>query len=81
MSSNNNGPSIIKDDQGHGHVTDAILDRFIEIQSQIEVYEHNGVFDGLKIVEEEFEALEKSKRQAEINNKVLTEQTKKVSIN
>ena len=58
-------------------INDAILDRFIQIQSQIEVYERNGIFDGLKIVEEEFESLEKAKRQAEINNKVLTEQTKK----
>lgn len=58
-------------------ITDAVLDRFIEIQSQTDVYERQGIFEGLKLAEEEFEQLEKSKRQAEINHKVLEEQTKK----
>lgn len=58
-------------------VNDAVLNRFIEIQSQIETYEKKGIFDGLKLVEEEFETVGKNKRQAEINHKVLTEQTKK----
>ena len=58
-------------------LTDQTLKRFIEIQSQIDGYERSGVFDGLKMAEEEFENLEKNKRQAEINHKVLTEQTKK----
>ena len=56
---------------------DQTLNRFIEIQSLIDTFEKKGVFDGLRMAEEEFEALEKSKRQAEINQKVLTEQTKK----
>ena len=58
-------------------LTDQTLKRFIEIQAQIDGYERSGVFDGLKMAEEEFENLEKNKRQAEINHKVLTEQTKK----
>lgn len=58
-------------------INDKTLNRFIEIQSQIENYERQGVFDGLRLVEEELERLEKSKRQAEINHKVLEEQTKK----
>ena len=56
---------------------DQTLNRFLEIQSLIDVFEKKGVFDGLRIAEEEYEAMEKSKRQAEINHKVLTEQTKK----
>lgn len=62
---------------GSEKVNDSVLDEFIAIQSQIEQFEKQGIFDGLKLVEEEFETVEKSKRQAEINNKVLTEQTKK----
>lgn len=58
-------------------INDQTLSRFIEIQAQIENYERQGVFDGLRLVEEDFERLEKSKRQAEINHKVLEEQTKK----
>ncbi|CAF0828677.1 unnamed protein product [Brachionus calyciflorus] len=58
-------------------INDSVLNRFIEIQGEIEKYESKGVFDGLKIAEEEFETLDKNKRQAEINHKVLTEQTKK----
>jgi hypothetical protein len=58
-------------------INDSILNRFIEIQTHTEEYERKGIFEGLKIAEEEFEALEKSKRQAEINHKVLLEQTKK----
>lgn len=58
-------------------IDDNILARFIEIQAEIEKHDADGVFQGLKIAEEEFEALEKSKRQAEINHKVLTEQTNK----
>lgn len=58
-------------------INDGTLNRFIEIQAQIESYERQGVFDGLRLVEEDFERLEKSKRQAEINHKVLEEQTKK----
>lgn len=58
-------------------INDQVLSRFIEIQAQIEDYERQGVFDGLRLVEEDFERLEKSKRQAEINHKVLEEQTKK----
>ena len=58
-------------------LTDDTLKRFVEIQAQIDGYERSGVFDGLKVAEEEFETLEKNKRQAEINHKVLTEQTKK----
>ena len=56
---------------------DQTLKRFLEIQSLIDAFEKKGVFDGLRIAEEEFEAMDKSKRQAEINHKVLTEQTKK----
>jgi hypothetical protein len=56
---------------------DQTLNRFLEIQSLIDAFEKKGVFDGLRIAEEEYEAMEKSKRQAEINHKVLTEQTKK----
>lgn len=58
-------------------INDNVLNRFIEIQAQIENYERMGVFDGLKLVEEEFEVVEKSKRQSEINHRVLTEQSKK----
>lgn len=58
-------------------INDQTLSRFIEIQAQIENYERQGVFDGLRLVEDDFERLEKSKRQAEINHKVLEEQTKK----
>ena len=58
-------------------INDKTLNRFIEIQSEIENYESAGVFDGLRLVEEDFERLEKSKRQAEINHKVLAEQTEK----
>ena len=58
-------------------INDTMLNRFIEIATKTEDYERQGIFEGLKIAEEEFEALEKSKRQAEINHKVLTEQTKK----
>jgi hypothetical protein len=58
-------------------LNDTTLNRFIEIQTQIEKFEQQGIFDGLRLVEEEFERLEKSKRQAEINHKVLEEQTKK----
>lgn len=72
MSANRNG-SIVKNQP----INDFVLNRFIEIQAEIEEYERKGVFDGLRIAEEEFEALEKMNRQAEIKNKVLTEQTKK----
>ncbi|RNA02600.1 E3 ubiquitin- ligase BRE1-like 2-like [Brachionus plicatilis] len=58
-------------------IDDNVLDRFIEIQAEIEKHDANGVFQGLKMAEEEFEVLEKNKRQAEINHKVLTEQTNK----
>lgn len=58
-------------------INDKVLSRFIEIQSQIESYESKGVFERLRLVEEDVERLEKSKRQAEINHKVLDEQTKK----
>jgi hypothetical protein len=58
-------------------INDTMLNRFIEIQAQTEDFERQGVFEGLKLAEEEFEALEKTRRQAEINHKVLTEQTKK----
>ena len=56
---------------------DQTLNRFLEIQSLIDSFEKKGVFDGLRIAEEEYESMDKSKRQAEINHKVLTEQTKK----
>lgn len=58
-------------------INDTVLNRFIEIQSQIENYEQQGVFERLRLAEDEFERLEKSKRQSEINTKVLTEQTNK----
>jgi hypothetical protein len=63
--------------QPHQPINDTILNRFIEIQAHTGEYERQGIFEGLKIAEEEFEALEKTKRQAEISHKVLTEQTKK----
>jgi len=58
-------------------INDQTLKRFIEILSEVEQYEKKGVFDGLRIAEEEFDALEKNKRKAEINLKVLVETTKK----
>ena len=58
-------------------INDNILNRFIQIQSQTDEYERQGIFEGLKLAEEDFETLEKSKRQAEINHKVLSEQSKK----
>ena len=58
-------------------VNDINLARFLEVQSQIEVYEKKGVFEKLKKKEEKFEAVEKLKRQAEINHRVLEDQTKK----
>ena len=58
-------------------VNDINLARFLEVQSQIEVYEKQGVFEKLRKKEDEFEAVEKLKRQAEINHRVLEDQTKK----
>lgn len=58
-------------------INDDTIKRFVEIQAQIDTFEKQGVFDNLRIAEEDFQTLEKSKRQAEINNKVLQEQTKK----
>lgn len=58
-------------------INDQTLKRFIEILSEVEQYEKKGVFDGLRIAEEEFDTLEKNKRKAEINLKVLIETTKK----
>lgn len=58
-------------------IDDKVLTRFIEIQNELEKYDAEGVLQGMKMAEEEFENLEKNKRQAEINHKVLTEQTNK----
>jgi hypothetical protein len=53
------------------------LKRFLEIQPQIEEYEKLRVFDTIKLGEEELEALEKSKKKAEISERILGEQTRK----
>lgn len=54
-----------------------LVQRFVEIQGQIDNYDKLGVFDGLRVVEDEVEQIKKSKQQAEINCKVLAEKTKK----
>ena len=53
------------------------LKRFLEIQPQIEEYEKLRVYDTIKLGEEELEALEKSKKKAEISERILGEQTRK----
>jgi hypothetical protein len=73
-SGNGNRYPVIQPNQP---INGTMLNRFIEIQAHTDDFERQGIFEGLRIAEEEFEALEKSKCQAEINHKVLTEQTKK----
>ena len=58
-------------------IDDKLIAKFLTIQAQIEAFDHNSVFERLRIAEEEFELIEKNKLQAEINFKLLTEQCKK----
>jgi hypothetical protein len=58
-------------------INQSVLQHFVDIQTEIGTYERNGVFDRLRACEEELETLEKAKRQAEINHKVLEEQARK----
>jgi hypothetical protein len=58
-------------------LNDEIVERFLRVQSQLEEYDNNGVFERLNAAEEEFEIIEKNKQQAEINFKLLTEQSNK----
>lgn len=53
------------------------MTKFLEVQSQIEEYDNQGVFEKLTATEEEFEIIEKNKQQAEIKFKLLSEQCKK----
>jgi hypothetical protein len=62
---------------GGGEINDQTLNRFLEIQSKVEEYDQKGIFQNLHLAEDEFEQIEKSKRAAEINYKVLTEQLNK----
>lgn len=70
-------PSQIRIQPAIKGISDETFTRFLAIQTEIEKYERQGIFEGLRAAEEEFEIIEKNKRQAEINQKVLEEQTKK----
>ncbi len=58
-------------------VTDSVLERFIAIQDELKNFDGQGIFEGFKKVEDNLELLMKSKKQAEINYKVLCEQSNK----
>ena len=58
-------------------LNDATVDRFLQIQSQLEVFKAEGIFRQLTSAEEEFEIIEKNKQQADIKYKLLSEQCKK----
>ena len=58
-------------------INQSVLEHFVDIQTEIDVYERDGVFERLRACEEELEVLEKAKRQTEINHKVLEEQARK----
>ena len=54
-----------------------LIEKFLEIQTQIDAYDKGGVFDGLNVFEDENDDLRKKKQQAEVNCRVLAEKTKK----
>ncbi len=54
-----------------------LIEKFLEIQSQIDSFDKLGVFDGLRLFEDEVDNIKKNKQQAEVNCRVLTEKTKK----
>lgn len=58
-------------------VSDDLLERFLVVQTEISEHNSEGVFEGLKEVETEFEQLLKEKKQADVNYRVLREQSNK----
>jgi len=58
-------------------INDDVLERFCSVQSQIREHNADGVFEGLKKVESDFERLLKEKKQADVNYRVLREQSNK----
>ncbi len=78
-------PTLNETKQFHKQKVKIVIDektmqRFLKIQGEIQQLNAEGVFDGLTKVEEEFERVLKSKKQADINYKVLCEQSNKERI-
>ena len=58
-------------------INDDLLDRFLVVQAEIAKHNGQGVFEGLEKVEEEYERLLKERKQADVNHRVLREQSNK----
>ncbi len=58
-------------------INDDLLERFLVVQAEIAEHNSEGVFEGLQSVQQEFEALLKEKKQADVNYRVLKEQCNK----
>lgn len=58
-------------------ISDDLLERFLKVQEEISAHNSEGVFEGLKGVEDNYERLLKEKKQADVNYRVLREQSNK----
>lgn len=58
-------------------INNELLDRFLVVQAEIAQHNGEGVFSGLLKVEQEYERCLKEKKQADVNYRVLKEQSNK----
>lgn len=58
-------------------INDGLLERFLVVQDEISKHNAEGVFEGLQQVEEEYEKFLKERKQADVNYRVLREQSNK----